>query len=94
MYEDIAVFVPGAKEVVIIREGIGDNLLEEDIEEGYIDYVTYDTYKFIDGEIEEYDGGMVLLKEHVREKYLSMEDAIPDVMEMAYGYRGEITYPM
>ena len=67
----------GNPTVFHVREGSGDNLLPEDIEEGYNDYIYYDTY---DGEItysmldayesgDDYrtlekmisDGGMVLL---------------------------------
>lgn len=67
----------GNPTVFHVREGSGDNLLPEDVEEGYNDYIYYDTY---DGEItysmldayesgDDYrtlekmisDGGMVLL---------------------------------
>lgn len=67
----------GNPTVFHVQEGTGDNLLAEDINEGFVDYIYYDTY---DGEItypmidayesgdnldaladNESDGGMVLL---------------------------------
>ena len=38
----------GNPTVFHVHEGTGDNLLPEDVEEGYNDYIYYDTY---DGEI-------------------------------------------
>lgn len=67
----------GNPSVFHVREGSGENLLEEDVEEGYTDYIYYDifdgeiTYPMIDAyesgddqcalEDMESDGGMVLL---------------------------------
>lgn len=94
MFDDIAIFVPRVKEILIIYEGTGDNLLDEDIEEGYVDYINYDVYGFIGGSIDEIDGGMILTREPVRERYGTLDDAIPDVLEMAYGFRDENTIRM
>ena len=62
-----------------ISEGDGGNLLKEDIENGYVDYIYYEIYNAddLDNEI---DGGMILLKEYFQDKYKSTEDAIEDVM--------------
>ena len=38
-YEDLYIFVPAMKQIIRIAEGTGDNLLPEDIEEGYVDYI-------------------------------------------------------
>ena len=38
-YDDLYIFVPVMKQIVRIAEGTGDNLLPEDIEEGYVDYI-------------------------------------------------------
>lgn len=54
-----------------ITEGGGENLSEEDIEEGYIDYIYYDSYE-PDGR--EKDGGIWLLRKPYRE--LSMEEIL------------------
>lgn len=53
-------------------EGTGDNLLEEDIQQGYVDYIDYCTFRlscenhyepaFVDD-----DGGMILLTKLYRE---------------------------
>lgn len=58
--------------IVIAEEGTGDNLLSEDIEDGYIDYINWTIYDlkvdadnapiFVEG-----DGGMVLTRSYVCE---------------------------
>lgn len=60
------------------------NLLEEDTDAGYIDYIYYDQY-MLDVDMPNVDGGMVLLDEMLREKYGCLADCIPDVLDMAYG---------
>lgn len=58
-----------ATTIFIIEEGTGDNLLDEDIDSGYIDYVNWTSYDLkIDDTLPifvEADGGMVLTKEYV-----------------------------
>ena len=46
-----------------IQEGTGDNLLKEDIDEGYVDYIYYDYYQDLKDvqEDEPYDGGVYYL---------------------------------
>lgn len=70
-----------------IGEGTGDNLLKEDIADGYVDYINLDFLKYHEGELKEQDGGMVMLKELYQEKfattydlinYLIVEEEIPD----------------
>lgn len=50
--------------IVHITEGTGDNLLQEDIEEGYVDYIYYEVFD-LDYDFPEVDGGMVLTTEYV-----------------------------
>lgn len=83
-YDDIFVFVPEMRQVIRIAEGDGSNLLPEDIEEGYVDYIYYEQYE-IRTVISEVDGGQILLEEMFRDKYRCMADCIPDVLDMAYG---------
>lgn len=47
-----------------ITEGTGDNLLQEDIDAGYVDYIYYDYYKSFDDVKEDYtyDGGMIVTR--------------------------------
>ena len=84
MFDSIYVYVPSAKQLVKISEGSGDNLLDEDIEAGYVDYIYYEQY-VTSPEMTEVDGGMVMLTELFREKFKSTLGAIPHVLDMAYG---------
>ena len=84
-YDDVYIFVPETGEIVMIAEGTGDNLLKEDVEDGYNDYIYYVQYKMELGGISEYEGGQVLMKEMFRIKYGCTEDCIPEVLYMAYG---------
>lgn len=85
-YSDLYIFVPDVKQIICISEGNGDNLSEEDIESGYVDYIYYTVYQ-LDNGIQEVGGAEMLLKEMVREKYHCLADCIPDVLEMEYGNR-------
>lgn len=84
MFDTIYIYVPEMKQIVKISEGTGDNLTDEDMDQGYVDYIYYDTYS-MDGDIRELDGGMIMLTELFREKYESTRDTIPAVLDMAYG---------
>ena len=60
---------------IFIREGTGDNLDAEDIAEGYVDYIYYDTFDVCDGrdfarraeDGDTSDGGMILLTREYQE---------------------------
>ena len=85
--EIVVIFVPAVGKIVKITEGSGDNLLPEDEEEGLKDYVNYDIWSPSDidsGNLDGEDGGMVLFEELIREKYSSMCDTIPNVLDMAF----------
>jgi hypothetical protein len=66
------------KEIGFIRiaEGDGGNLLSEDIENGYADYIMVDFIKFDGYEVEEIDGGQYLLNELYQEKFNSENEVI------------------
>ncbi len=86
-YDDIYIYVPESNDkgyIIYISEGTGDNLLDEDIEEGYVDYINYQIY-MLDNGIEEDDGGMIMLRELFRDKYSCTADCIPDVLEFTHG---------
>ena len=53
-----------------LAEGTGDNLSQEDIDEGYIDYIYYDTFENLEElyDNENDDGGMILLKKLYQEQ--------------------------
>ena len=82
-YNDIFIFVPSKGEIIRIAEGSGDNLLKEDIKEGFVDYIIYEQYE-LDIDMPESDGGQVMLTELFREKYTCTEDCVPDVLDMTY----------
>lgn len=90
MYNDVFIYVPDAHQIIRLAEGTGDNLLDEDIDAGYVDYIYYDQH-LIENSLPEVDGGMVLLTELFREKFTCTEDAIPHVLDMAYG-QPELSY--
>ena len=83
-YRDLFIFVPEMGQIIRIAEGNGSNLLAEDIENGYMDYIYYDQYE-LEGDITEVGGGQILLIEPLRDKYRCMAECIPDVLDMAYG---------
>lgn len=84
MFDSIYIYVPEAQQIIKISEGSGDNLLDEDIDAGYVDYIYYEQY-VMDPDMRETDGGMVMLTELFQEKFKCTEDAIPQVLDMAYG---------
>lgn len=76
------VYMPESGLFINAVEGTGDNLLPEDMEEGYVDYVYITIYKWNGDELEEFDGSMMLLKEPFEDKYKNDNEAlIKDVME-------------
>lgn len=68
-----------------IQEGTGDNLSDEDLEKGFVDYVLWSTFRAddldIDGELglKLSDGGMVMFKEPTY-----VEDAIEACYHSAF----------
>lgn len=84
MYESIYIYVPGEKQIIRITEGSGDNLTDDDIACGYVDYIYYECYarEFAFPEV---DGGMILLTEPFQGKFKSTAEAIPAVLDMHYG---------
>lgn len=84
MFDPIYIYVPDVKQIIKISEGSGDNLNDEDVEAGYVDYIYYEQY-VMDPHMRETDGGMVMLTESFREKFNCTDDAIPYVLDMAYG---------
>ena len=83
-YGELFVFVPEVGQIVRIAEGTGDNLLREDEEDGYVDYIYYEQHEVGAG-MPVVDGGQILLEEWLRDRYQCMAGCIPDVLDMAYG---------
>lgn len=83
-YNDIFIYVKTKKQIIRIDEGSGDNLTDDDIAQGYIDYIYYEIYN-VQQDLPEVDGGMIMLTEWFQEKFESTKEAIPAVLDMAYG---------
>lgn len=84
MFDTIFIYVPEYKQIVRISEGSGDNLLDEDIDSGYVDYIYYELHD-VEIDLPEVDGGQIMLTEMFQEKYKSTKECIPDVLDFAYG---------
>ena len=69
MFNAILAWVKNEKVFLKVQSGSGDNLQDEDIQKGFVDYCLWSTFKpeciDIDGELdmECLDGGMFLFKE-------------------------------
>ena len=83
-YNDIFIYVQTKKQIIRIDEGSGDNLTDDDIVQGYVDYIYYEVYN-VQQDLPEIDGGMIMLTELFQEKFKSTKEAIPAVLDMAYG---------
>lgn len=82
-YDVACIYLPKMDQLVLISEGTGDNLLAEDIRNGYRDYIYYTIYA-IDADLVEIDGGMILLSQLFKDKYKSTKECIPEVLDTAY----------
>ena len=83
-YNDIFIYVPTMRQIIRIDEGSGDNLTNDDIDQGYVDYIYYEVYN-VQQDLPEVDGGIIMLTEWFQEKFESTKEAIPAVLDMAYG---------
>ena len=83
-FGDLYLYVPDRNQLVYVSEGTGDNLLPEDADEGFVDYVNYQLYD-LDGGIGETDGGMVMFRHLVQDRFDCLGEAVPDVLKEAYG---------
>lgn len=83
-FNDIFIYVQAMKQIIRIDEGSGDNLTDDDIAQGYVDYIYYEVYN-VQQDLPEVDGGMIMLTELFQEKFKSTKEAIPAVLDMAYG---------
>lgn len=74
MKDEVMVYVPKKKLFLYVAEGTGDNLWQEDMDEGYVDYLYIEVYEMDGTEMFEVDGGELLLKEYVRDRYANDND--------------------
>lgn len=59
--DDIVLYLPDSKQYLWIYEGTGDNLLNEDRANGFVDYLNYEFHESLDFDEDSLDGGMQLL---------------------------------
>ena len=83
-FNDIFIYVQAMRQIIRIDEGSGDNLTDDDVAQGYVDYIYYEVYN-VQQDLPEVDGGMIMLTELFQEKFKSTKEAIPAVLDMAYG---------
>lgn len=84
-FDSLWLFIPEKGELLFMQEGSGDNLTSEDDEKGLRDYIDYSTFVLDDGDVNESDGGMLMFSYLVQEHYRCLADAIPDILDFAYG---------
>lgn len=84
MFDPVYIYVPVKNQIIRIAEGTGDNLSDEDMDAGFVDYIYYDQFN-LEVSIPEVDGGMVLLTEPFQTEFSDTKEAIPYVLDMAYG---------
>ena len=83
-FDPIWFFVPAMSSIIYLQEGSGDNLTPEDEKDGNVDYLDYTVFAMSEGEINEEDGGELLLPYMVQEHYKCLADAIPDILDFHY----------
>lgn len=83
-FSPLWLFIPSRNVIIFLQEGSGDNLLPEDKKLGYVDYVDVTAFELQHGEVDECDGGQLMLTELVQEKYQCLADTIPAVMDFLY----------
>ena len=79
----INLYIPSKNQILILKEGSGDNLSYADRQEGYVDYIYFTQYD-LGNDLEEVDGGILMYDEYLVDKYKSLEEAIDDILNMAY----------
>lgn len=85
-YIDGLFFYDPDKEILVtVYEGTGDNLLDEDMDEGYIDYWNVDVYHKGEGLV---GGGMMLLKELIIDENPTLSSIIDKIMRNAEMFDG------
>lgn len=67
--------------IIRIAEGNGSNLLPEDENQGYVDYIMIDTIEYNGYDFIEVDGAQVMLTEMFQDKFKTIEDLIQSLVE-------------
>lgn len=75
-----------------LSEGSGENMLDSDYDNGYVDYIyftEYDTFKDLE-ECNSRDGGMILLKHYYQDMFNSPDDVVKYVIDT--GFMPDVDY--
>ena len=69
------IYYPEKDKIIAVNQGTGDQLIDEDYDEGYTGYFNYTEYNYeaSEYELEEADGGLILYKEENFEKYKNLD---------------------
>ena len=77
-----------------INEGTGDNLLDEDEAEGYVDYIMLDFIEYDGYDFTETDGAQVMLTELYQEKFANATEVVQYLIECEWIPDVEYVYLM
>lgn len=84
--EPVTIYIPSKDQIIRITEGSWDenNLSEEDMDKGFVDYLNY-SQRALSDLSEECNRGKINKTQNVRDIYPDLKKAIPEVLESAYG---------
>ena len=90
MTNEVTIYIPETGQFLQTGRGLGDNLLPEDRDEGYVDYIYMTVYEYFgDGNMADMDGGMLCLKQSFEDIYkdntkMYVEKLINDSMQFIF----------
>ena len=75
-----------------INEGSGDNLFPEDEDNGYVDYIMVDLFKYDGYDFTEVDGAQVMLTEMYQEKFEDATEVVQYLIDNGWIPEFDYTY--
>lgn len=82
--KDLVIYCIRNEKIIRISEGDGCNLSQEDIDNGYVDYLYYDIFDPQDIQDVE-DGGMILLEKPIKEEFDNIATLVYRVLSISFG---------
>ena len=79
-YGDVYVFVPEKRQIILIEQGDGEDIDDDE----YVDSISYTIFD-MEVELQEDDGGSMMLKKCIDDEYSCLSDCIPDLLQFIYG---------
>ena len=89
--EDI--YLAYGDKILLIAEGTGDNLLDEDIEKGYVDYFNLEVYKAADfdfnkiGMLDTIGGGFMMRSMMIRDEFYGIR--VEQIVSVVFEQNGQ-----